>query len=75
MPTNTSAWYMNSLPLKFLFLPFKAAYTLFLIVLLIFGSSMLTQTILVPVISWKMKSNGPSLLAMMRFQEMRLAIL
>ncbi|HHW4338796.1 TPA: DUF4400 domain-containing protein, partial [Neisseria gonorrhoeae] len=43
MPSNTSAWYMNSLPLKFLFLPFKAAYTLFLIVLLIFGSSVLTQ--------------------------------
>ncbi|MBJ1807828.1 traD domain protein [Neisseria meningitidis] len=43
MPSNTSAWYMNSLPLKFLFLPFKAIYTLFLIVLLIFGSSVLTQ--------------------------------
>lgn len=41
---NNNGWYMNSLPLKFLFHPFKTAYVFFVIVLLIFGSSMIAQT-------------------------------
>ena len=35
---------MNSLPLNFLFYPFKASYTIFLIILIIFGLSTFTQT-------------------------------
>lgn len=37
-------WYMNSLPLKFLFAPFKAAYTTAIIILIIFGTSFVLQT-------------------------------
>lgn len=44
MAKTTSGWYMNSLALKFLFTPFKIFYTLFLIILVIFGMSLLTQT-------------------------------
>lgn len=35
---------MNSLPLKFLFHPFKTAYVFLVMILLIFGSSMVAQT-------------------------------
>lgn len=41
---SASGWYMNSLPLKFLLAPFRAAYVLFLIILTIFGLSFVTQT-------------------------------
>lgn len=43
MVNKNNGWYMNSLPLKFLFSPFKALYTIYLIILLIFGVSLLTQ--------------------------------
>lgn len=43
MADKNNGWYMNSLPLKFLFSPFKALYTVFLIVLVIFGVSLFTQ--------------------------------
>lgn len=41
---NNNGWYMNSLPLKFLFHPFKTAYVFLVMILLIFGSSMVAQT-------------------------------
>lgn len=44
MAAKNSGWYMNSLSLKFLFSPFKAFYTLFLIIITIFGLSLMTQT-------------------------------
>lgn len=43
MAAKSSGWYMNSLPLKFLFSPFKALYTIFLIILVIFGVSLISQ--------------------------------
>lgn len=46
MSAKSSGWYMNSLPLKFLLSPFKAIYTVFLIVLIIFGLSLVTQNYL-----------------------------
>lgn len=45
MPAKSaSGWYMNSLPLRFLFAPFRTVYVLFLIILTIFGLSFVTQT-------------------------------
>lgn len=44
MVTKSSGWYLNSLPLKFLFWPFKMLYTVFLIILVVFGVSLFTQT-------------------------------
>lgn len=41
---NNNGWYMNSLPLKFLFHPFKTFYVFCVIIALIFGSSMVAQT-------------------------------
>lgn len=46
MAAKASGWYMNSLPLKFLLSPFKALYTVFLIVLIIFGLSLISQNYL-----------------------------
>lgn len=44
MATREESWYLNSLPLKFIFAPFKAAYTLLLIIFIIFICSFVSQT-------------------------------